>query len=123
MLRFRSGEASALPIRALDIAARFPLLSIDRRWERQRNRLSSFPGHSTSAVYMPYSQSNGEDGQIPAAMTLLVRVTSDNARVRSGIQQLARNQDPNVPVGQVQSLDDIVSGSIADFRSTTARLR
>ena len=72
---------------------------------------------------MPYSESNGEDGQIPAAMTLLVRVTSDNARVRSGIQQLARNQDPNVPVGQVQSLDDIVSGSIADFRSTTARLR
>ena len=85
---------------------------------RQSTLSEGLPAFVQGAVYMPYSQSAGEDGQIPAAMTLLVRVTSDNARVRNAIQQLARDQDPNVPVGQLQSLDDIVSGSIADFRST-----
>jgi putative ABC transport system permease protein len=85
---------------------------------RQSTLSEALPAFVQGAVYMPYSQSNGEDGQIPAAMTLLARVTSDNARVRNSIQQLARDQDPNVPVGQLQSLEDIVSGSIADFRST-----
>ena len=31
---------------------------------------------------------------------------------------MAEDQDPNVPVGELQSLDDILSGSIAGFRST-----
>ena len=85
---------------------------------RQSTLSEGLPAFVQGAVYMPYSQSSGEDGQIPAAMTLLARVTSDNARARNSVQQLARDQDPDVPVGQVQSLDDIVSGSIADFRST-----
>jgi putative ABC transport system permease protein len=75
------------------------------------------PAWVPGAVYMPYGQSVREDGQIPAALTLLTKVESDNARVRAGIQQLAEDQDPNVPVGRVQSLEDVVSGSIADFRS------
>jgi ABC-type antimicrobial peptide transport system permease subunit len=34
------------------------------------------------------------------------------------IRSLAEEQNPNIPVSQVQSLDEVVSGSISDFRST-----
>ena len=51
-------------------------------------------------------------------MTLLARAGTDNGVTRSAIRQVVGDQDPNVPVGPVQSLEDIVSGSIAGFRST-----
>src|SRR5207248_5683449 len=38
--------------------------------------------------------------------------------LQSEIRQLAQDQDPNVPIGQVQPLEDVVAGSISDFRST-----
>ena len=76
------------------------------------------PAWVAGTMYMPYSQAVAGDGQIPAAMTLLAKVESNDAQVKSGIQQLAEDQDPNVPVGRVQRLEDVVSGSIADFRST-----
>jgi putative ABC transport system permease protein len=34
------------------------------------------------------------------------------------IRTLAQDQDPNVPVGQVQPLEEVVAGSIANFRAT-----
>jgi ABC-type antimicrobial peptide transport system permease subunit len=67
---------------------------------------------------MPYAQSAREDGQIYAAMTLLVKSRTDSGRLAHEIRSLAQEQDPNVPVSQVQALDEVVSGSIADFRST-----
>ena len=76
------------------------------------------PAGVAGTIYMPYSQSAREDGQIPAAMTLLAKVESNNRRARADIHQIAEDQDPNVPVGRVRPLEDIVSGSIADFRST-----
>jgi predicted permease len=79
---------------------------------------SSLPAWMQGAIYMPYAQSEREDGQIPAAMTFLAKVVSDNARIREDIRQLAEGQDPMVPVGRVESLEDTASASIADFRST-----
>jgi ABC-type antimicrobial peptide transport system permease subunit len=67
---------------------------------------------------MPYMQSVREDGQIPAAMTLLVKVRFDSERLRSAIRSLAEEQDPNAPVGQVQPLEEVVSDSISNFSST-----
>jgi predicted permease len=79
---------------------------------------NGLPAWMAGAVYMPYAQSAREDGQIPAAMTFLAKVDSDNARVRSQLRQLAASQDPAVPVGPVESLEDTATSSIADFRST-----
>jgi putative ABC transport system permease protein len=78
----------------------------------------ALPAGVAGAVYMPYSQSVLADGTIPAAMTLLAKVESESARAARTIEQLARDQNPNVPVGRVQSLDDVVFASIADIRST-----
>ena len=68
---------------------------------------------------MPYAQAVREDGQIPAAMTLLVkaRANADGARARDS-SAWRRDQNPNVPVGQVQPLEEVVAGSIANFRAT-----
>jgi putative ABC transport system permease protein len=39
-------------------------------------------------------------------------------RLESEIRRLAEEQNPNVPVGRVQPLDQIVASSISDLRST-----
>jgi len=82
-------------------------------------RLSQgLPDGVVGAIYMPYPQAVRTDGQIPAAMTLLVRASGGGERMAAGLRQLAVDQNPNTPVGQVQPLEEVVSGSIADFRST-----
>jgi len=70
------------------------------------------------SMYLPYAQSAREDGQIIAAMTLLVKTRADSTRLAGDIRSLAKDQDPNAPVGQVQRMGEVVSGSISDFRST-----
>jgi putative ABC transport system permease protein len=75
---------------------------------------------------MPYAQAgppqyvNGvrEDRPLPAAMTLLVKVRANTDGPAREIRTLAQDQDPNVPIGQVQPLEEVVAGSIANFRAT-----
>jgi hypothetical protein len=85
---------------------------------RQYSLRKGLPSWIPGAMYMPYPQSVREDGEIPATMTLLVKARSSSSRLQNEIRKLAKDQDPNAPVGRVQSLQDVVSGSISDFRST-----
>ncbi|PYT25842.1 MAG: hypothetical protein DMG57_23740 [Acidobacteria bacterium] len=85
---------------------------------RQYSLSQGLPSWVPGAMYMPYAQSAREDGQIIAAMTLLVKARADSARLAREIRSLAKDQDPNAPVGKVQQLEEVVSGSISDFRST-----
>jgi len=78
----------------------------------------ALPAGVDGTLYMPYPQAVLVNGRIPAAMTLLAKVDADSARAARAIEQLARDQNPNVPVGRVRALEDLVSGSIADIRST-----
>lgn len=84
---------------------------------RQYTLSQGLPTWVAGAIYMPYAQSTLGDGQIPASMTLLVRA-ADSARLRSELRRLAEDQNPDIPVGGVQPLEEIVSGSISAFRST-----
>lgn len=79
---------------------------------------TGLPSWIPGAFYMPYAQSMREDGEIPAAMTLLVKSTLNSSGLASTLLQLAREQDPNVPVGPVERVADLVSGSISAYRST-----
>jgi predicted permease len=85
---------------------------------RQYSLTQGLPAWVPGAVYMPYAQSARQDGQIPAAMNLLVKTRSDSTRLENEIRQVAEDENPNVPVGRVQPLEQVVSGSISDFRST-----
>ena len=71
---------------------------------------------------MPYPQSVQAGNTLPAAMTLLVRAMGDQARVAPEIRALAIEQNPNAPVSRVESMDSVLAGSIADFRSTMSVL-
>lgn len=85
---------------------------------RQYSLSQGLPNWVPGAMYMPYAQLAREDGQIVAAMTLLVSTRADSARLAREIRSLARDQDPNAPVGQVRQMEEVVSGSISDFHST-----
>lgn len=87
---------------------------------RQYGLTNRVPQGISGAVYMPYAQSVGNDRQMPAAMNLLVQTTlgADLARVAREIRKLAVDENPNVPVSEVQTMESIVSGSISGFRST-----
>jgi ABC-type antimicrobial peptide transport system permease subunit len=47
-----------------------------------------------------------------------VKTRDDSALLAREIRSLAKDQNPSAPVGQVQPMEEIVSGSISDFRST-----
>jgi predicted permease len=85
-----------------------------RQYSLSKDRPEWIPG----VMYMPYSQSAREDGQIVAAMNLIVKVRGDSERTAGEMRTLAEQQDPNAPVGKVQPLETIVSSSISDFRAT-----
>ncbi len=85
---------------------------------RQYSLSKDRPDWVVGALYMPYAQSSRGDGRIPAAMTLLVKARTDSESLAGEIRSLAQDQDPNLPVGQVLPLDEVVSGSISDFRAT-----
>lgn len=85
---------------------------------RQYTLSAALPDWVAGEIYLPYAQSEREDGQIPAAMTLLVQPAADTPLLRNQLEQIARAQDPNVPVGRLRPLTAVVSGSIADFRAT-----
>ena len=84
---------------------------------KQYRLTSGLPTWVSGAVYMPYAQSTREDSQIPAAMTLLVKANVETSQLSRAIQQIAKDQAPNVPVSRVQRLEDTVYGSISGFRS------
>ncbi len=85
---------------------------------RQFNLAQNFPDFVPGAMYVPYEQAALENGEIPASMTLMVKVRADAERIGQDLRRLAKDQDPNVPVGPVLPLEEVVAGSISDFRST-----
>jgi putative ABC transport system permease protein len=85
---------------------------------RQFDMGTGFPDFIPGAMYMPYAQAAREDGTIPAAMTLMVNYRADGERIGREIRVLAQDQDPAIPVGRAVALEDVVTGSISDFRST-----
>ena len=50
-------------------------------------------------------------------MDLVVRTGADPAQVAGEIRSLVRDVNPNVPVSQVRTLKEVLSGSTSNFRS------
>jgi len=85
---------------------------------RQYSLSKAMPNWILGAIYVPYAQAVREDGQIPAAMTLLVKARANTDGPAREIREFAQDQDPNVPVGHVLPLEEVVAGSTANFRAT-----
>jgi putative ABC transport system permease protein len=85
---------------------------------RQYDLTGESPDWISGAIYMPYPQSVQIDRHLPAAMNLLVKTSADPVRVGSELRRLATERNPNVPISEVQTLESIVSASVANRRST-----
>ncbi len=65
---------------------------------------------ATNQFYEPY-------GQAPARyMTLVVRTVGDPASVMPAVRRAVRALDPNLPIGEIRTLDDLVAQSIGPQR-------
>jgi len=78
---------------------------------------SDTPDWMKGVVYMPYPQSVDLTERVPASMDLIARTGADPAQVAGEIRSLVRDVNPNVPVSQVRTLEEVVSGSTSKFRS------
>jgi predicted permease len=79
--------------------------------------VSNVPDWLTGQVYMPYPQSVDLSEQIPGTMYLILRRASGGTGVAREIRTIATDMNPNVPVGEVRTLDSIVSTSTSQPRS------
>jgi len=73
----------------------------------------------SGTMYMPYAQSVGQARQIPAAMTIMVRTPADPARIGGQLRALVSEAGPGTPVGEVRTLEAVVSASTSQPRSMT----
>ncbi len=85
---------------------------------RQFNLTGRVPEGISGSVYLPYPQAVQADHTLPPAMDLMVRTNAAPAAVSGQIREIVRELNPNLPLSEVTSLDDLVAGSTADFRST-----
>jgi predicted permease len=86
---------------------------------RQYRVAAALPDWLSGVVYMPYPQAVGIDGQLPSTMTLLVRADRDPQYVTGEIRREVAALNPNVPVGDVQTMDAVVAASKSQERSMT----
>jgi putative ABC transport system permease protein len=86
---------------------------------RQFDLAGTIPGfvRDGGCLYMPYPQAVAITRRIPEAMSLLLRTWAPTGRVASDVRGLVARLNPNVPVGEVRPLEDLVAGSTADSRS------
>jgi putative ABC transport system permease protein len=68
-------------------------------------------------VYMPYPQSLDLTTHLPITMYLIARTSSDPGRFEAEIHDLVSSINPNVPVGEVTSMDSILAASTSPSRS------
>ncbi len=86
---------------------------------RQHNLNNRTPASISGAMYMPYSQSVQADHNIPAVMNVIVKTGSHGSQVADELYRLAIARNPNVPVGKIVHLEQLVGDSVSNFRATT----
>ncbi len=83
----------------------------------QYSLIQALPDWVFGAVYMPYPQAEQEDGQIPAAMTLLLSSRTNGPQLRNQLRTIVKAEAPDIPVSEVRSLTGFVSSSTAGSRA------
>jgi predicted permease len=84
---------------------------------RQFDLADHSPDHIRGAMYMPYAQAEDTDRQLPAVMALIVRADGEPTRLVSGIRDLMRQLNPNVPLDEVRTMVSLVDESTQQSRS------
>lgn len=84
---------------------------------RMENLSKEVPDGVTGTLYMPYAQSVGLDRQLPTSMTVVLRSFASAPQIGAAVRGLINQMNPNIPVGVVQTMNHVVSESVAPARS------
>jgi putative ABC transport system permease protein len=84
---------------------------------RQYDLANNTPAWIKGTIYMPYPQAVDLTEEIPATMNLLFRAAADAGRAAPEVRQLVASVNPNVPVGEVRTMEAVVAGSTLQSRS------
>ena len=86
---------------------------------RQYDLANHSPGYIQGDMYMPYAQSVTNERQLPASMTLILRTGAEPEGLANHLRELVRDLNPNVPVGEIRTMESLVDDSTQQSRSMT----
>ena len=84
---------------------------------RQYDLAGKSPEFIKGAFYMPYPLSTGLNRQLPTAMTLILRTAANSPQVAGNLRKLVASVNPDLPVGEVRTLETMVAASASPWRS------
>jgi len=84
---------------------------------RQYDLAGHTPEWIKGTIYMPYPQAVDLSEGIPATMNLMFRTSADTRRVAMEVRGLVAGLNPNVPVGEVRTMEGVVEKSTSGSRS------
>lgn len=70
--------------------------------------------------FVPHSQLANSWGGTRRSMTLVVRTTQDPHLMLDPIRRLIAARDPNLPLSQIATMDEVVAGAVREQRFTTS---
>ena len=85
-------------------------------------RARGFQQSVPATMYFPYSQAGASAHYMPTSMSLVIRTVGDPVSIAAAVRSVVRALEPRMPISEVASLEQIVAGSIASRRFTTALL-
>jgi putative ABC transport system permease protein len=82
---------------------------------------TSEPDWIEGTVYVPYnSTATREDGTVPSEMTIAVRTSMDAPQVESTLRRVVGGLNPEVPISEMKTMQEVVSEAVATPASTTS---
>jgi predicted permease len=79
--------------------------------------VSNIPDWQSGESYMPYPQAIDLSEQLPSTMYLMLKMDAAGNNLAGEIRNIAAELNPNVPVGEVRTMDAIVATSTSQSRS------
>ena len=87
-----------------------------RAYDLQHNE----PDFMKGTAYTPYTAiATVEDGRVPAEMTVVARTASTNPEQANSFRSVLTQSSPNIPIGEVKSMREVVSEASSAPASTT----
>jgi predicted permease len=82
---------------------------------------SGEPEWIEGTAYVPYNSSATlEDGRVPAEMTIAVRTKMDESQAEGTLRRLVSGLNPEVPISEMKTMQEVVSEAVATPASTTS---
>ena len=83
-------------------------------------RMAGFLKPAPPIMYFPQAQAGRSVYYVPSWMWLMVRTSGDPAAITPLVRTVVRRVEPQAAIGRVQTMEQVVSGSVAARRFATA---